>query len=164
MKTLFLLRHAKSSWDSPTLDDFERPLNRRGTDNAATMAIRMDKITLLPETIYCSTATRARQTVEIMRQGSTLQNSNLVLEEDIYMADSRLLLILISNLDDSIQRVMLVGHNPGFTNLLNTLQAETIDNMPTCSVAILELNIDIWSQIGPDLGHLAHYDYPKKPH
>lgn len=162
MKTLILVRHAKSSWASPELSDFDRPLNARGEKSAAMMSDRLNELENLPQMIVCSTAKRAMQTADILRNNKHLERADLRLEDRIYEAGTTPLLQLATGFDDAHSSVMMIGHNPGFTHLLNNLQTRFIDNMPTCSIAEVALHIDHWADAARTTGALVLYDYPKK--
>jgi phosphohistidine phosphatase len=145
MKTLYLLRHAKSSWDDPSLADFERPLNGRGRIAAPFMGKLMRKRRLLPEIVISSPATRARATAEMAVEAAGL-DAVIVFEPSIYEASPNALRKIASGIDDEYRSAMLVGHNPGMEGFLYYL-AGTLEPMPTAGLAVLELDIKKWSDI-----------------
>ena len=163
MKRLILLRHAKSDWGTPGLKDFERPLNKRGEKNAPEMGKRLRKRGFKPERIISSPARRARDTARLLARQLTILESGVVFKDAIYEADTDALLETIQCIPQDLGCVMLVGHNPGMTELANLLGKFGIANLPTCAVVGLELEIKNWKKITPGCGRLWFYDYPKNP-
>lgn len=159
MKKLYILRHAKSSWDNPILADFERPLNERGVKTADFMGKLISKNDFLPDLILCSPATRARETANIIKKTANLQ-ADIKFEENIYEASPQMLLKIISEINENFQTVMLVGHNPGLEGLIKTLTGET-QSMPTAGLAIIEVNTEKWKEIKPENGILQNLVRPK---
>ena len=160
MKTLFLLRHAKSSWKDDNLDDFERPLKKKGLGDAQLMGklIRQREIGL--DLVISSSAERARQTAQLVLMSAGLQ-VEVRYDDRIYEAGMRRLLTLVSRLDNQANSVMLVGHNPGFEDLLKTLTGE-IHSMPTATLAGIEFDVDDWGQIKARSGRLTLLLTPKE--
>jgi len=157
---LTLLRHAKSSWGDSDVHDFERPLNDRGFKSAPKMAKRFARSSFTIDAIISSPAKRAITTAEIFAKEIAFQD--IVQNIEIYNASIDALLTLVGSLDDHFNSVMLVGHNPGFTNLCNYLSNARIDNMPTCSIAHIKFESDSWKSISEHSGELVDFDYPKK--
>jgi phosphohistidine phosphatase len=162
MKRLLLLRHAKSSWDQPDLPDFDRPLNKRGKRDAPLMASRLRERGEKPELILSSPAERAIKTARVVAEELGIMKKKVVANNEIYLASADELLIILRGLDESYNRVLLCGHNPGITNLCNFLADLKIDNIPTCGVVCLDMIIDSWSGLGQASGTLVYFDYPKK--
>ncbi|MEM9216069.1 MAG: histidine phosphatase family protein [Cyanobacteria bacterium P01_F01_bin.150] len=162
MKYLFLLRHAKSSWSDSTLADRDRPLNKRGQRDAPKTAKRLASQSIKPDLILSSPALRALTTAQIMATALGFSSSDIRLEEGIYEASTAQLLKIIQELDNSFSRIMLVGHNPGFTNLLNQIDDVRVDNVPTCGLAMLSFDIDNWCAAEISQATLISFDYPKK--
>jgi phosphohistidine phosphatase len=160
MKTLFLLRHAKSSWKDDTLDDFDRPLKTRGLGDAQLMGKLMRQREIGLDLVISSSAERARQTAQLVLMSAGLQ-AEIKYDDRIYEAGMRRLLTLISRLDNQTGSVMLVGHNPGFEELLKTLTGE-IHNMPTCTLAGIEFDLEDWSQVKARTGRLTLLLTPKE--
>ena len=158
MKTLYLLRHAKSSWKDDSLRDFDRPLKGRGRDAAEEMGKVVGGEKLNSLLVISSPAARARETT-----GIVLQSAGLKLEprfdERIYEADVRTLLEVIASIPDETTTAMLVGHNPGFENLLAYLTGD-VRHMPTCALAKIELNS--WSDVSESSGTLESFVTPKE--
>jgi len=134
-RVLTLVRHAKSSWNNADLSDFDRPLNSRGLKNAPEMGGRLSDANYQVDIILSSPATRAITTAEYIAAEIEYNLRNIQLREEIYEASVNALLYLISSVDEKYKTIMLVGHNPGFTQLCNYLCDANIDNMPTCSIA-----------------------------
>lgn len=163
MKTLTLIRHAKSSWDDPQLADVDRPLNSRGQRDAPVMGDRVARRRLAPDLLLSSPARRALTTARVFAQALDYPAEAIRTNDDIYAAPGGVLLNILRSLDGSAHRVFLFGHNPGFTELANLLARETaIDNVPTCGVVHLTLNIPDWAAIAPGCGRVVFFDYPKK--
>jgi len=161
MKQIVLMRHAKSSWTSKELADIDRPLNQRGLRDAPMMGRRLAEMGFLTDQIITSPATRAAVTARTIAAEIGFSSSAIQLDENIYLADPETLYELIRGLDDSLQTVMLFGHNPGFTVLANEIGDADIDNMPTCSIAVFNLKIESWSRLTRGCGELVFFDYPK---
>jgi len=149
MKTLFLIRHAKSSKDDPTLSDKERPLNDRGMQDAPKMGQRLAKRCVDPDLIVSSPARRALATAEIIAKKLDYKSKDIVVDERLYESSPDQLLEVIRALDENPKRVMLFGHNPEFAQLAHRLSPE-ITEMPTCAVAEFEFDIESWSAVGTE--------------
>jgi phosphohistidine phosphatase len=159
MKTLLLMRHAKSSWDNPSLRDFDRPLAPRGEKSAPRMAKALKKRGPLPDLILSSPAARAKATAEIVAQ-IVAPDANLQFEGGIYEAPSAELMKILRRLPDSSSCAMLVGHNPGFEELVARL-AGAAEAMPTAAVACIELPSDRWEDVEDSQGKLVWLLTPK---
>jgi phosphohistidine phosphatase len=159
MKTLLLLRHAKSSWKDTTLRDFERPLNRRGLKAAPLMGKFMRKRKIAPELIISSPALRARTTASLVMESGGLQ-SELRYDERIYEADVETLLKVVSQIDETAETALLVGHNPGFQELVKALTNEEHE-FPTAALALVSLKTDKWSAVQPKTGRLKLFVTPR---
>ncbi len=142
MKTLFILRHAKSGWDEPDLPDHERPLNKRGKADAPRVGEWLRAEGLLPDLIISSTAKRARHTAELVIEGCNYRRDLLLLRE-LYAAPPVAYLNALAKVSDECQRVMVVGHNPGIEDLLKLLTGEN-QPMPTAALAQVSLPIERW--------------------
>jgi phosphohistidine phosphatase len=162
MKRLFLLRHAKSSWSAAALRDIDRPLNKRGKRDAPEMARRLAGRKHHPQQIVSSTAVRAMATATVFADALGLDGANLVPEDRLYGAGAIEMMDVIHRLDDALPRVMIVGHNPGMTDLVGLLGGVSIDNVPTCAVAEISFDTDHWANVGPAPGVLVDFDYPKR--
>lgn len=161
MKTLYLVRHAKSSWDHPTLDDFERPLNKRGERDAPHMAKRLKEKRVVLDLLLTSPAERASSTARYFAKILLVPDSLLTTDKKLYHASPETLLTIIRQLKDSATTVMVVGHNPGFTDFANLLLHEHIVNIPTSGIVACTIAIQRWGEVEPGLGKMLFYDYPK---
>ncbi len=159
MKTLFILRHAKSSWDDTDLADFDRPLNRRGLKTAPLVGETIHKNKFQIDSIISSPAKRAEQTAVLVKEAAQIA-AEIQFDDRIYEASPQRLLQIASELDDKIKSVMLVGHNPGLEGLLKMLTEEG-ESMPTAALAVVDLKIDNWKQIHPDCCNLRTLIRPK---
>ena len=162
MRELFLVRHAKSSWDDPGLSDFERPLNSRGKEDAPLMGEHLKELGIKPDLIISSPAKRAKKTAKILACKLGYPEDNIEWEESIYEASPQTLLYLVCNLPESAKRVMLIGHNPGFTTLANILGDITIENIPTAGVVGIAFDTAKWSDACRMQGHTVVFEYPKR--
>lgn len=159
MKTLYLLRHAKSSWEDRTVSDFERPLNERGKANAPIVGKLMAEIGLEPYVILSSPALRARATAELVKRSGNF-DAEIRFEDRIYEASPQTLQQVISELNDAYVSALLVGHNPGIEGFIRLLTGEE-ESMPTAALANIELHIDNWDLIGSGRGELQKVYRPK---
>jgi phosphohistidine phosphatase len=163
MKSLFIVRHAKSSWDYPHLRDFERPLNDRGRKNAPEMGKRLKKRSVKPQLIVSSPANRALSTAQLIAQELDYPFADIVKEPNLYHASSRTISKIVSTQPDHIRSLMIFGHNPGLTDFANDLlNHERIDNVPTSGVVAFNLPINSWKEIQQTHGQLFFFDFPKK--
>ena len=162
MKELFLLRHAKSSWDDSDLADFNRPLNHRGKEDAPKMGERLRKMGILPDLIVASPAKRAKKTAKIVAGKLGFDEEKIVWDERIYEASPQTLLYLVCQLPDETKKVMIVGHNPGLTMLANILGDVAIDNIPTAGVVGIAFDAKKWDEACRMKGHTLFFEYPKK--
>ncbi len=137
MRTLFLLRHAKSSWDDPGISDIDRPLNARGLNAAAFMGEYAARRGLIPDLIIASPARRTAQTADIFREHSGF-NVPIHFDERIYEASVGALMNVIAAVAENVESIMIVGHNPGIEGLIRHLTGK-IEPMPTAALAVIEL-------------------------
>jgi phosphohistidine phosphatase len=161
MKTLFLIRHAKSSWDDTALPDKDRPLNDRGKRDAPKMGKRLARRDVKPDLILSSPAMRALTTAEIIAKKLDYKRKDIVVNDRLYAGEADDLLNVIHKLGDKRERVILVGHNPELTELAHRLSSE-ITHMPTCAVAAFTFDAKSWSNIGKAKPVKVALDYPKK--
>lgn len=161
MLKLSLLRHAKSSRDDPELDDFDRPLASRGLRDAPEMGKRLAAHGVHPALLVTSPARRASQTARLIALEIAYPAGNLRSDDRIYMASVRDLIKLVHASDDKLPHIMLVGHNPGFTDLANRLTNGEIDNIPTCGYVEIDFEQARWKQVGEGTGRLVHFNFPK---
>jgi len=152
MKKLLLLRHAKSSWEDASLPDFERPLNERGLRAAPLIGEYIARHKLRPDLVLCSPAKRTRETTVLVLKAAGIE-PELRYDERIYEASVTNLLEIISQLEEDKTEVMLVGHNPGFENLLERLTGQSV-RMPTAALARIALDAERWSEAATGGGQL----------
>lgn len=167
MKTLYLLRHAKSSWDDPSLGDHDRALNARGRDDAAKLAEVVAALEAPPELVLCSTAKRTRQTLRLVMPGPTKVPTEF--RQSLYLASVETLLAAIQGIDDERRSVMLVGHNDGLHHvacaLVGSGNAELAhrlqQKLPTCGFVHLSFTEPNWVSIKPESGKLERFITPR---
>ena len=145
MKTLLILRHAKSSWDDAALDDHERPLNKRGRRDAPRMGELVREHGLMPDVVISSDAVRARLTAEAVVEAARYAGE-ILLDRRLYMAGPADILSLLRTVNEKAETVMIVGHNPGFEELVAQLTGERQD-LPTAALAQIALPIDQWRDL-----------------
>ncbi len=162
MKTLYLVRHAKSSWDNPSLSDFERPLNDRGKRDAPEIGKRLLNKGIMPELMLSSPAQRALTTCRLIAKVIGYPDQKIATDSAIYHAGESALLRIVQQTSDEYRSLMLFGHNPGFTDFANELANTDIYNIPTCGVFVCSFEVDKWQEIRFGNGQLLFFDYPKK--
>ncbi len=159
MKTLLLMRHAKSSWKNSDLADHERPLKKRGRKDSAIMAKLLKKKDLLPDMILSSSAVRATETMEVILD--TVKIKGKTKSKDVlYMAEPDTIIEKINSVPDEVERLMLIGHNPGLESLVQIL-GDKVESLPTAAIAIIILPINAWSELSTETeGELANLWIP----
>jgi phosphohistidine phosphatase len=162
LRRLTLLRHAKSSWQEAGIDDCDRPLNQRGQQDAPVMGRRLLARGSRPSLILTSHARRARDTAQLIARELGYPSEFLQRERDLYLATPEQIMAVIARQADSFRDIIVCGHNPGLTELANLLTGSEIDNIPTCGMAVIDLDMDSWSGITTASGSLHRFDYPKK--
>jgi len=162
MKTLILVRHAKSSWKDRSLPDRLRPLNKRGRCDAPTMGRRLAETGLDVELMISSPATRALATAEALAEELAYPWDEIVTDERLYHADAEEILTVIEEQDSWIDQLMLVAHNPGLTSLVNLLSRANIENVPTGGVVRLGYREEQWMELAAYEPVEIWFDYPKK--
>ncbi len=163
MKTLYLIRHAKSSWDAANIDDLERPLNDRGKRDAPRMGKRLKEKDIHPDLILSSPANRAISTCKGIADVIGYPQTAIKTDSALYHSDEGTILSVIQELKNKYDTVMIFGHNPGLTDFVNTLldgELE-IDNVPTCGVVAFQFDVEAWSEIKWGKGKMLFFDYPK---
>jgi phosphohistidine phosphatase len=159
MKTLLLLRHAKSDWDDPSLRDFDRPLAARGERDAPRIGKALRKRGRLPDLIISSPAARAKATIEAVIKTARV-NLEIQFDETVYGASSAELMKVIRRLPDGSSCALLVGHNPGFEDLVGRLSGSH-ERMPTAALACIEFRTDHWNAVNDGEGKLLWLLTPK---
>jgi len=168
VKTIYLLRHAKSSWDRPDLDDHERPLAPRGQKAAPMMGQHLGDAGLIPEQVLCSTAERARQTWAAVAPYLVPQPT-VAYRRAIYDAEADDLLVMLQHLPDSLGSVMVVGHNPAMEELAEmligggdaTARERLAAKYPTAALAEIATDAEHWADLAPGTARLQRFDRPK---
>lgn len=162
MRTLTLVRHAKSSWSDPGLRDRDRPLNHRGKRDAPEMGRRIAAAEIRPSLIISSPALRAWTTARIVAAEIGYPLEFLQRENDLYLASLDDLLDVVAAQDPGFNNLMLFGHNPGLTDFANYLSPGLTSNVPTAGVVSVEFESDDWLLYDRPETRLLRYDYPKK--
>lgn len=160
MKTLYLMRHAKSSWKDSTLQDFDRPLNGRGREAAPLVGRLVRKRKLRVDLILSSPAARARQTAALVKESAGL-DAELLYDERIYEADAARLVEVVAQAGESAEALMLVGHNPGMEELLTLLTGES-RSMQTATLACISLDVEKWGKAREHSGRLEWLVRPEE--
>ena len=161
MKTLYLMRHAKSSWDDPRAHDFNRALNDRGKHAAPLVAEFMRKKRLHPRVIVCSPAARTREPAALVVDAAHLRGSLLRYDERIYDAILPTLLMVVSEIEPDAQSALLIGHNPGTAELIRFLTGEKL-HVPTAALAKVALDVEAWRDACEGCGRLEFFITPKE--
>lgn len=160
-RTLTLLRHAKSSWDNPELDDHDRALNQRGERDAPEMGRRLKERGVRPSNIIASSATRTRHTARHVARSLGFPIEFVEVERSLYHATAGRILDVIAQQDNTFHHLVVVGHNPGISDLAARLSDDLVVNMPTCGMLTIAAELGSWDE----LPHVAHtvvgYDFPK---
>ena len=164
MRTLVLIRHAKSSWANPLQSDFERPLNDRGKAEAPAMGERLRKLKVTPDLIIASSAKRTRQTAKKIAKELGYDTEAIKWEEKLYHCIPSVLEEVIYEVDDKVKTVFIVAHNPGITEFVNQLSPQfSIDHMPTCGVVDAEVDTDQWNHFSTAKRKVILFEYPGMP-
>jgi phosphohistidine phosphatase len=162
MKTLYIFRHAKSSWKNPDLTDFERPLNKRGKLNAPHMGRILREKGVKPNLFISSPAKRALKTAKLVANELDYPEKKIKKDDRIYDNYLNSILRVIKEIDDQVLKLIIFGHNPAFTELAEYLSGEEVDNVPTSGIVAIEFEIESWSEIAENKGRLLFFEYPKK--
>jgi len=159
-KKLYIIRHAKSSWNDEMLNDFDRPLNKRGKLNAPFMGKRLKANGIMPDIILSSPALRAKTTAEMIAKEINYAK-NIVFDKEIYESSASALHEILTKVDDKYSTLFLVGHNPAL-NMLTENYVNFSQNIPTSGVVEIEFDCDKWTDINAENAKLISFDYPKK--
>jgi phosphohistidine phosphatase len=163
MKTLLLVRHAKSDWSEAGMNDIERPLNERGKKDAPEMAKRIRKKGVKIDAFLSSPAKRAFRTARYFAEAYDVKKDEIQLEKTLYGALPSQFDQVISLLKDKDDTVAVFSHNPGITEFANTLCEVHTDNIPTCGVFVVQAEVEKWQDFGKAEKKFLFYDYPKNP-
>lgn len=161
MKTLLVLRHAKSSWKDPELADHDRPLNKRGERDAPRMGQLLREQDLVPDLVISSTARRALRTARLVAEESGVI-TDIVAHPDLYVSGMEAYLEVLAHLDEGYATVMVVGHNPDLEELVDALTGESV-RLPTAALTLIRLPVESWPEIADEpLGELVSVWRPKE--
>ncbi len=162
MKTLILVRHAKSSWDDVNLPDFDRPLNKRGKEDAKKMAERLHKKIKKLDAIISSPAKRAKKTAESFAELFKISEQEILFNPLLYHAAGSDFFEVIGELSNKLETVAVFSHNPGITYFSNELITDiNIDNVPTAGIFAVKMDINKWSEFKNAERQFLFFDYPK---
>ncbi|MDP3300405.1 MAG: histidine phosphatase family protein [Sulfuricurvum sp.] len=162
MKTLYIIRHAKSDWSNPLLSDFDRPLNKRGEKSAPFMGNVLAKAHIHPDLILSSPAVRAQMTAIEIAIKVGYDSDSIVYNERLYAADCTAIERVLQSISSNHKTVFLIGHNPGLTEFAQYISGHSIENIPTCGIVCMTLKEDDWNSIGKNSTQFISFDYPKK--
>lgn len=163
MKTLILVRHAKSDWNEAGLSDIERPLNERGKKDAPEMAKRLRKKGIKVDAFISSPAKRALRTARFFAEAFDLKKEDIQVEKILYGALSSQFEQVVASIKDKNETIAIFSHNPGITEYANTLCNVHTDNIPTCGMFAVQADIEKWGDFLKTEKMFLFYDYPKNP-
>lgn len=161
MKKLFLIRHAKSSWDSSASSDFDRPLNDQGKTDVPGMAEFLCEQGIVPDQFFTSSAVRAYGTAKLIAKGINFEMDQILSDRRLYLADVNHLQSMMRGFSDDWNCVFLLGHNPTITECANLLTNDHLENIPTCGIYGIELHIDSWLKLRNGIGSKLFFQSPK---
>lgn len=161
VKDVCLVRHAKSSWDQPGLDDYNRPLDPRGLRDGPLMAQKMHELNLVPDLIITSGAKRARSTAEFFRKEFDLGPEKFIVNDKLYEATPEDVYSVISSAPDTARFLYIFGHNPTMTWVANSIAGVHIDNVPTAGVLHIQTMVASWKKFKPQHAGFVSFHYPK---
>ena len=162
MKRLLFIRHAKSSWDSSTLKDIDRPLNERGNNDAPMMAKRLLSNKISIDAFVSSPAKRASSTAKFFQKTLNAPDESLIINPELYNAPVSAFYNVILTLNDNWKTVALFSHNPGITEMVNSLNIASVSHMPTCGIFGVHIKTDHWADFLDAEKQFWLFDYPKK--
>jgi len=161
MKTLLIVRHAKAAQNMEDLADIDRPLIERGYKDAHAMSKKLFTSGIRPQLIVSSPGIRALSTALIFARNLNFRVKQIVLEEKLYNAQYETALEIIANLPESMEQVMIFGHNPSVTQVCSLFANEMIQHVPTCGVCCVDFQSDSWKNLRPRSGKVRFFDHPK---
>ena len=161
MKKIIIVRHAKSSWDDLSLNDHDRPLANRGITDAPKMAKRLKKRGIVPDLLLSSSAVRAAETAKITAKILDFPIQNIGYEKGLFHASPHQILKIIRRQSDTVNTLLVFGHNPGFNDLIIYLGGD-LDNLPTSGQFGFKLNSEHWADLSSETAEVWFFDYPKK--
>ena len=161
MKSLLLIRHAKSDWGDPGLDDMDRPLNDRGKRDAPVMAHRLLDKKIKIDAFIASPAKRAAKTAKIIADEMKIKKNKLIYKPELYLAGPEVFFTVIENADNGDDCIAVFSHNEGITHFANMLTDAKVDNIPTCGVFAIKVKADKWKEFRTAEKEFWFFDYPK---
>ncbi|MBI3219982.1 MAG: histidine phosphatase family protein [Bacteroidetes bacterium] len=166
MKKLIIIRHAKSSWEDPSLDDFDRQLNKRGEKDAPRMGKLLREMKITPDNVISSPAVRAMETCKHISKKLDFSPNKVLIDQRLYHAEKELILQVVQEIpdrkNDHEEIALLFGHNPGLTEFVNAISNEAIVNIPTCGVVVISFSHARWCDAQFGSGKMEWFHYPKK--
>ncbi len=162
MKTIYLVRHAKSDWGNAQMGDFQRTLNPRGLKAAPYMAALLKQKKVIPELVITSPANRALCTAELFCEILGYPKEQIQQRMEIYEGGTSQLLKIVQQINDSCKTALLFGHNPTMTDFSNLLAGHQVDSLVTCGVVRIDMEIKSWKDAAPATGNFVWYEFPKK--
>ncbi|MBC7872761.1 MAG: histidine phosphatase family protein [Ferruginibacter sp.] len=161
MKTLLLVRHAKSDWGDPSLDDFDRPLNSRGKKDAPEMAQRLRDKKVKIDAFIASPAKRAKKTAVIFASAYKKDKADIIFKDELYGAGEDEFKDVVNKAGNKFDSIAIFSHNPGITDFANLLTETRIDNIPTCGVCAIKADCSSWKDFMTAKKEFLFFDYPK---
>jgi phosphohistidine phosphatase len=162
VKTLYIVRHAKSGEKQSGKQDIDRNLSDRGKSDGEKMGEHLRSLGIHPEAFISSPATRAMQTTQILTASMGIRDASIQIEDELYHGNFASMYSFVKNLDDELTTVMIFGHNPYFSSMADFFANTRIDNLPTLGVVGLEFTVQSWSEVENQAGSVVLYEYPKK--
>lgn len=162
MKKIYFIRHAKSSWNEIGMSDFDRPLNKRGKKDLPYMAKRLKSFGVMPDLIVSSPAKRAKKTASKIAQIIGYDEDKIIYKESLYDSSYTTYRYLIDSLNDNLNEVFIIGHNPTITEVAEQLSGAILTNIPTCAIVCIEFDVEKFKDISEESGKILFFDYPKK--
>ncbi len=161
MLTIYIVRHAKSSWAELGVEDHDRKLNERGIGDLVRMGEEVKRRNWIPEIIYSSTAARAMATAQGIGENISISKSDIIFDSSLYLCTAKTIQDFLSGIDKDVTSVMLVGHNPGLTDFYNEYTDIKIDNVPTCAIGAFQSEENDWKSINQSEWKSIGFIYPK---
>lgn len=161
MKHLILVRHAKAAWNRSDIADIDRPLNDTGRREVPTMGERLAARDIMPDMIMSSPAERALHTATMLAPYVKLPSDRIVIQDELYLADTDILLSITQLTDANVDCMIIVGHNPGLTQFANMMTEVAVDNIPTCGMYHMKFDIDAWHKVDLKIGDYVAFDFPR---
>jgi phosphohistidine phosphatase len=162
LKTVLLVRHAKSDWGDPSLSDFDRPLNERGKQDAPVMAHRLLDNKVKIDAFISSPAKRARKTARIFAKAYKVKKDDMIFRDELYGAADNVFWDVVTTANNKFDSIAIFSHNPGITDFANLLTSTRIDNIPTCGIFAVKADCDKWKNFKEAEKEFWFFDYPKK--